>query len=92
MDQERLNTEDLISWEGYGPEENSWEPVENLQNAADAVWNFHRLHPDAVGSTRLGGGPMPFDLMGGVMLRVDTRLNLLVLSKEIVKTVVVSSL
>ena len=43
----------LISWEGYGPEENSWEPVESLQNVADAVWNFHRWHPDAVGSTPL---------------------------------------
>jgi hypothetical protein len=39
----------LISWEGYGPEENSWEPVENLQNASNAVKDFHRLHPDAVG-------------------------------------------
>jgi hypothetical protein len=43
----------FVSWEGYGPEENSWEPVENLQNAADVVRDFHRLYPDAVGSTPL---------------------------------------
>ena len=43
----------LISWEGYGPKENSWEPMKNLQNAADAVRDFHRWYPDAIGSTPL---------------------------------------
>ena len=37
----------LIPWEGYGPEENSWEPVANLENAPDVVEQFHRFHPKA---------------------------------------------
>lgn len=37
----------LVSWEGYGPEENSWEPAVNLENAPDAVAEFHKLHPQA---------------------------------------------
>ena len=39
----------LVSWEGYGPEENLWEPAANLENAPDAVEQFHRLHPKALG-------------------------------------------
>ena len=38
----------LVSWEGYGPEENSWEPAANLENAPDAIEQFHRLHPKAL--------------------------------------------
>jgi hypothetical protein len=37
----------LVSWKGYGPEENSWEPAENLENAPEAVAEFHRSHPKA---------------------------------------------
>ena len=43
----------LVSWEGYGPEQNSWEPAEHLKNAPDAVQDFHRRHPIAA---KLGGG------------------------------------
>jgi len=39
----------LVEWEGYGPEQNSWEPMENLKNAPDAVRQFHKFHPVAVG-------------------------------------------
>ena len=39
----------LVSWEGYGLEENSWMPAANLENARDAVEQFHRLHPKALG-------------------------------------------
>ena len=31
----------LVKWEGYGVEENTWEYWDNLNNAADAVNNFH---------------------------------------------------
>ena len=30
----------LIHWEGYGPEEDSWEPKENLAKARESIWTF----------------------------------------------------
>ena len=36
----------LVSWEGYGPEENSWEPYEMLEGtASQALLNFHKRYP-----------------------------------------------
>ena len=37
----------LVSWKGYGIEENSWEPVQNLMHAKDALKRFHKEHPEA---------------------------------------------
>lgn len=37
----------LVAWEGYGPEENSWEPAANLHNAPNVVADFHKRHPQA---------------------------------------------
>ena len=37
----------LVSWKGYGLEQDSWEPAVNLRNAPLMVENFHRLHPEA---------------------------------------------
>jgi hypothetical protein len=34
----------LVKWKGYPPEDNSWEPAMNLQNAAKEVRDFWRLH------------------------------------------------
>ena len=31
----------LVKWEGYGVEHNTWEYLENLDNAAEAVAEFH---------------------------------------------------
>lgn len=42
----------LVAWEGYGPEENSWEPAANLENAPAMVAEFHRLHPQAPNSNQ----------------------------------------
>lgn len=39
----------LVSWEGYGPEQNSWEPASNLKNAPEAIKEFHQRNPTAVG-------------------------------------------
>ena len=36
----------LVSWEGYGPEENSWEPFEMLEGTAiSALVDFHKRYP-----------------------------------------------
>ena len=35
----------LVSWHGYGPEENTWEPLSNLDNAINTVLEFHRCFP-----------------------------------------------
>ena len=34
----------LIDWEGYLPEEHTWEPVSNLSNAKEAVAKYHSRH------------------------------------------------
>ena len=35
-----LRTEYLVSWKGYGPEHNSFEPERNLKNAQDAILQY----------------------------------------------------
>jgi hypothetical protein len=37
----------LVSWKGFGPEENSWEPQAHLTNCAEAVQEFNTKYPDA---------------------------------------------
>ena len=37
----------LVSFKGYGPEDNQWLPEENLGNAREAIAEFHRLNPSA---------------------------------------------
>lgn len=44
----------LVKWEGYPAEENSWEPVDNI-NAPRLVSKFHRRHPGKP-SHRVSGG------------------------------------
>jgi len=37
----------LVKWESYGIEHNTWEYSDNLDNAAEAVAEFHSTHPGA---------------------------------------------
>ena len=39
----------LVKWQGYGQEENSWEPAPSVKNAAEEVEEFHRRHPEKPG-------------------------------------------
>ena len=43
----------LVGWKGYGPEERTWEPAENLENAKEAVAAFHLRHPNRPSTTHL---------------------------------------
>ena len=49
----------LVGWKGYSPEDNSWEPEENV-HAPRLVKAFHQRHPkktsSAVPGGHLGGG------------------------------------
>ena len=38
----------LVHWKGWSDTDHTWEPVSNLGNAADAVWDFHTAHPSAL--------------------------------------------
>ncbi|KAL7277513.1 hypothetical protein ACG7TL_008434 [Trametes sanguinea] len=40
----------LVRWKGYGPEEDSWEPVKNLANSQELIKEFHEAYPHAVRS------------------------------------------
>jgi len=61
---ERRKLKYLIDWVGYGPEERTWEPAENVVHSADAIANFHREYPlrpspkdQPRQEPRRGGGP-----------------------------------
>jgi hypothetical protein len=43
----RAKLQYLVKWRGYGPEENSWEPEDHLQNSKSLVTKFHRDHPNS---------------------------------------------
>ncbi|QRW15575.1 Retrotransposable element Tf2 protein [Rhizoctonia solani] len=38
----------LVKWKGYNEGSNSWEPIDNVDNAQEAIKEFHDEHPDAV--------------------------------------------
>ncbi|QRW21684.1 Retrotransposable element Tf2 protein [Rhizoctonia solani] len=40
----------IVKWKGYNKGSNSWEPVDNMGNAKEAIEEFHKEHPKAVGA------------------------------------------
>jgi hypothetical protein len=44
----RKKVEYLVSWKGFGPQENSWEPAANTTHCQDLVNEFNSKFPDVV--------------------------------------------
>ena len=42
----------LVKWVGYGDDERTWEPVENLENAQAVLLDWVTKHPDMSAKTR----------------------------------------
>jgi hypothetical protein len=58
LDKKKINGQwkYLVKWEGYPPEDRTWEPVSHLKNAKEAVAQFHSRYPNR---------PSPADLPHG---------------------------
>ncbi|QRW09789.1 Transposon Tf2-12 polyprotein [Ceratobasidium sp. AG-Ba] len=46
--QHRNRVQYLVKWKGYGPETNTWEPLEHLNNALTAIYKFHKENPRSI--------------------------------------------
>ena len=47
----------FVDWRGYGPESRTWEPVEYLAHATDAINRYHRENPHRPSPQNLVGRP-----------------------------------
>ena len=43
----------LVHWKGYSDEDCTWEPKGNLDNASEAIKDFHRSKPNALRSLNM---------------------------------------
>ena len=59
----------LVRWKNTTPEEDTWEPAENLKGAPDAVREYHEAHPQAIRT--LDDNPGPVLIQRDSTLRVD---------------------
>ncbi|QRW25596.1 hypothetical protein RhiXN_07545 [Rhizoctonia solani] len=63
-----------VKWKGYGPEENTWEPQENLKNAGKILRKYEEeMRKKALGAAKaLKGGQTPGKESGeGLIQEVD---------------------
>jgi Chromo (CHRromatin Organisation MOdifier) domain len=49
----------FVSWEGFGPDSNGWEPAVHLENSPDKVALFHARHPNRPSPTDLPSSRNP---------------------------------
>jgi hypothetical protein len=43
-----------IRWKGYGPQDDSWQPAQDLTHCVDALAAFHKRFPHKPGSSEGG--------------------------------------
>jgi hypothetical protein len=43
----------FVRWKGYGLDDDSWEPVQNLQNSQEVIEDFHKLYPEAANTAEV---------------------------------------
>lgn len=56
-----------VSWKGYGPHKMSWEPIEHLNTAQQALEDFHKQYPNkprtpALQKLKIPRKDFPFEL------------------------------
>jgi hypothetical protein len=54
-----------VKWKGFGEEENTWEPLENLENSLETIQFFFRKHPKAKGKEEFETFRRTLDKEGG---------------------------